>query len=54
MAADVLLFNLNQLRLDWGGAGPDSSGPKREEYIRALKAADAGDFNPLLQFVGLV
>lgn len=54
LAADVLLFNLNQLRLDWGGAGLDSSDPKREEYITALKAADAGDFNPFLQFLGLV
>lgn len=54
LAADVLLFNLNQLRLDWGGTGLVSSGPKREEYITALKAADAGDFNPLLQFLGLV
>ena len=54
LAADVLLFNLNQLRLDWGGTGLDSSGPKREEYITALKAADAGDFNPLLQFLGLL
>ena len=54
LAADVLLFNLNQLRLDWGGTGLDSSGPKRKEYITALKAADAGDFNPLLQFLGLV
>ena len=54
LAADVLLFNLNQLRLDWGGTGLDSSGPKREAYITALKAADAGNFNPLLQFLGLV
>ncbi len=54
LAADVLLFNLNQLRLDWGGTGLVSSSPKREEYITALKAADAGDFNPLLQFLGLI
>jgi Fic-DOC domain mobile mystery protein B len=54
LAADVLLFNLNKSRLDWGGPPLDSSGQKREEYIRALQAADAGDFNPLLQFVGLV
>jgi Fic-DOC domain mobile mystery protein B len=54
LAADALLFNLNQLRLDWGGTGIDSSGPKREAYITALKAADAGNFNPLLQFLGLV
>ena len=54
LAADVLLFNLNKSRLDWGGPPLDSSGQKREEYIRALQAADAGDFHPLLQFVGLV
>ena len=49
--ADVFLYNHDYPRIDWGGAHLDSAGTVRERYISALRAADAGDFGPLLEYV---
>lgn len=52
--ADVFLEKrLGQPRIDWA-AGHDlqSMNERRVDYIAALRAADKGDYGPLLAFVG--
>ncbi|WP_308365488.1 MULTISPECIES: mobile mystery protein B [unclassified Microbulbifer] len=40
--------------IDWAaGQWLQNNSPRRLEYIAALRAADAGDFSPLLRFVGV-
>lgn len=47
LMADLLAESLGERRFDWGIAlGPAA----REHYLRALRAADAGDIGPLLHF----
>ena len=50
LLADVALFSMGEDRLTWGRTSLQESGSARSEYIAALKAADAGDFEPLLLF----
>lgn len=50
LMADLLLRNHDQTRFSWGGADLVESGELRSRYIAALKAADNGDIEPLLQF----
>lgn len=39
--------------IDWAsGFDPQADNDRRTAYIAALRAADAGDFDPLLEFVG--
>jgi Fic-DOC domain mobile mystery protein B len=50
--ADVLMENVfGQDPFSWRAAGMVSAGEERKMYIAALRAADQGDFGPLLQFV---
>lgn len=51
LAADELAIALGLRRFSWGG-GSDltTSGSVRDDYMSALKAADLGDFSPLLLF----
>lgn len=54
IAADIYLKNMYGLRpIDWT-AGEDlmNSNTRRNEYIAALRAADVGEFDLLLKFVG--
>ena len=47
LMADLLAESLGERRFDWGIAlGPAA----REHYLRALRAADAGDIGPFLHF----
>lgn len=50
LLADVALFSMGEDRLTWGRANLQEPGSARSEYIAALKAADAGNFEPLLRF----
>jgi Fic-DOC domain mobile mystery protein B len=52
MADTVLTVVLNEKPIDWaGGVDLQKMSDRRTEYIAALRAADAGDFAPLLSFV---
>jgi fido (protein-threonine AMPylation protein) len=51
LTADVLLHNHDLPRLDWGGV--TGQGDPRTRYSQALRAADDGDFHPLLQYLNL-
>lgn len=45
------LFNIDPI--DWaGGYNLQSMNTRRQQYILALRAADRGDYGPLLSFVG--
>jgi len=50
LLADVALFSMGEDRLTWGRTSLQQAGSTRSEYIAALRAADAGDFKPLLRF----
>ena len=51
LAADLLVVALGQPRLTWGSAKLVDAGQTRQRYAAALRAADAHDIRPLLQFV---
>lgn len=52
MADTILTVVLNEKPIDWaGGVDLQKMSDRRTEYIAALRAADAGDFAPLLAFV---
>ncbi len=51
LAADVFLIHRNLPRLTWGSKSILEKGEVRSSYIKALQAADAGDFEPILKFV---
>ncbi len=54
MADALLMFVLGQPPIDWaGGHELQSMSVQRKRYIAALRAADTGDYQPLLEFVGL-
>jgi Fic-DOC domain mobile mystery protein B len=51
MLADVYLDVLGKKRLSWGGGGDlNHRTTQRDEYLAALRSADAQDILPLLQF----
>jgi fido (protein-threonine AMPylation protein) len=51
LMTDVLLRRNGVSAFSWGGANLEAAGDARERYLAALRAADAGDFKPLLEFV---
>ena len=52
MADTIFTVVLNEKPIDWaGGVDLQKMSDRRTEYIAALRAADAGDFAPLLSFV---
>lgn len=52
MADAVLTIALGEYPIDWaGGHNLQSMSERRRKYIAALRAADAGDYEPLLRFV---
>jgi Fic-DOC domain mobile mystery protein B len=52
LAADILLMKtLNQPRFSWGQGIIEHEGGVRKQYIRALREADRGNYQPLLDFV---
>jgi len=52
--ADAILTNyLGEPAIDWaGGYKLEAMNQRRDQYIKALRAADRHDFSPLLEFVG--
>ncbi|MEQ1930569.1 MAG: mobile mystery protein B [Parvularculaceae bacterium] len=50
MAADVLGVALGRPRFTWGSASLVEAAATRANYVAALKAADANDIAPLLEF----
>lgn len=50
LATDILLSNHHQTVFTWGSARIDKRSSARDNYIRALKAADKGDFKLLIAF----
>jgi Fic-DOC domain mobile mystery protein B len=50
LAADVVSVQLGGKRLSWGRATLIASGAVRDAYISALREADGGNFNPLIEF----
>lgn len=53
-SADVLLLTRREPRLTWGAQLDDDRSTVRKQYIAALKAADRGDYAPLLALVRAV
>jgi len=51
LMADALLHAERQPRLVWGGGGLVHATDERKDYLAALRAADHGNFAPLLAFV---
>ena len=50
LAADVLIIQLGGKRFTWGAADLRAAGTARDAYIKALKAADHHDLEPLIKF----
>ena len=50
LAADLLAERLGRTVFSWGRSDLVSAGDARAAYVAALKAADAGDLQPLLIF----
>lgn len=50
LAADLLVMTLGRQRFSWGSANLQEPSALRKSYIAALKAADAHDIRPLLEF----
>jgi fido (protein-threonine AMPylation protein) len=50
---DLLLESQGTEPFSWGGENIDlvGAGEIRDRYINALRAADAGDYRPLIEFV---
>lgn len=55
IAADILLERVyGHAPIEWaGGFDLQADNERRQEYITALRAADAGDLRPLFAFVGV-
>ncbi len=51
LLADIVLFNHDLPRIDWGATSLVTKGTARKRYIEALKAADRGEFGPLLSYI---
>lgn len=50
LLADILLFNNDLPAIAWGGHDLDVPGEARSTYLAALRAADEGDYDPLLRY----
>jgi Fic-DOC domain mobile mystery protein B len=51
LATDILLTHWGRPLFTWGNADLVARGTARTNYLSALRAADAGNYQPLLQFV---
>ncbi len=51
LATDLLLEQIGERHFSWGAADLTHAGQAREQYIAALRAADAGDHRPLMEFL---
>jgi len=53
LIADVLVMKLGNAAFTWGSANLVEEGAARTRYLEAIRAADHGDIQPLLQFARL-
>ena len=54
LMADIIIEKIyNQPAFTWGGANSSNENDIRDKYLRAIKAADKGEFSLLLEFVRL-
>ncbi|HEV7227406.1 mobile mystery protein B [Brevundimonas sp.] len=51
LASDLLLVALEGVPFTWGGTALTTTSAMRDDYVAALRAADAHDLRPLLAFV---
>jgi Fic-DOC domain mobile mystery protein B len=51
LVTDLVMQSLGEEPFSWGNADLNGDGKARERYIQALRAADRGDYQPLLAFV---
>lgn len=51
LMADLLLFNQDKARFQWGRGSLQGAEVVRDRYLKALYAADDGDYGPLLRFL---
>lgn len=51
LMTDVLLRRNGATVFSWGGANLETAGDARDRYLAALRAADAGNYRPLQEFV---
>ncbi|MBS0420918.1 MAG: mobile mystery protein B [Proteobacteria bacterium] len=54
LMADLLLTELANQRFEWGRESLTTASEVRSRYIAALRAADGGDCQPLLAFLGQI
>jgi Fic-DOC domain mobile mystery protein B len=50
LLADTLALRLGQARFTWGSASLETIGDARARYLQALRAADAGSMDALIEF----
>jgi fido (protein-threonine AMPylation protein) len=50
LIADLLMHYEKRPSLTWGGASIDVEGVTRRQYLLALREADKGNFEPLIEF----
>jgi Fic-DOC domain mobile mystery protein B len=50
LIADILVVKLGGICFSWGAKNLGEYGEARKQYLRALRAADQGDIQPLLAF----
>ena len=50
---DLFLTNHDESRFTWGDGDLLAIGDARERYIAALRSADARDYGPLMEFLGV-
>lgn len=53
LMTDLLLTDLSGRRFEWGRGSLVQASELRTQYIAALRAADAGDYAPLLTFLNV-
>ncbi len=51
LMTDVLLKSLGKEPFSWGNGNLETPGNARQRYLEALRAADGGQFDPLIRFV---
>lgn len=51
LATEILLSEHGQEVFTWGSERIDKRGQTRDDYVTALKAADKGNYQPLIKFV---
>jgi hypothetical protein len=53
LLTDLLLENHGEQPFAWGNADLVATGEARDQYIAALRAADAQNYDPLLSFLDI-